>query len=138
MKKFLLLTTLAILFTAPFVNADMYVPEFDKMQVLKCEIDETLYNQDNSVVSQTSYHRLFRLDDENNILYINKEPANRIYYYGQDKIQFRDNSMTDDFIVVSNITVDRANKTYSSNSQISYDNPDFEPRYAKAEGNCTL
>lgn len=138
MKRYLLYTILTIIFTSSFVNADMYVPEFDKMQTVKCEIDETLYNQDGSIVSQTSYHRLFRLDDENNLLYIQKEPANRIYYYGQDKIQFRDNSMTDDSIIVSNITINRTEKTYNSESQITYDNPDFGSRYAKAEGNCSL
>lgn len=138
MKKILLYTLLAFISVTPFVKADMYVPEFDKMQIIKCEIDETLYNQDGSVVSQTNYHRLFRLDDENNIIYIQKEPANRIFYYGNDKIEFRDNSMTDDSMVVSNISINRADKTYTSSSQITYDNPDFGSRYAKAEGNCVL
>ena len=136
MKKILFYTFLALLLTVSVTNADQYVPEFDKMQVVKCEIDETLYNQDNSTVSNTHYHRLFRLDDENNIVYVQKEPANRISYYGQDKIEFRDNSMTDESIVVSNIVIDRVEKTYTSTSQITYDNPDFDSRYAKAEGNC--
>ena len=137
MKKLLLLTTLVIISTVPFVSADMYVPEFDKMQILKCDINETVYNQDNSVVTKTSYHRFFRLDDENKKLYLQKEPVDTSYY-DNDKISFKIQSMTDDFISTSDIEIDRNTKEYKSSSTIEYDNTMYGTRYGKATGICNF
>ena len=99
MKKILLFIFLILFASIGVSNADQYVPEFDKMQILRCEITETIYNNDNTQVSQTDYHRLFRLDDGTNTIYIQKERPSRIYYYGADKVQYKEQSMTDDFII---------------------------------------
>lgn len=118
--------------------ADKFVPEFDKMKSLKCEISETIYNQDNTIASQNNYHRLLRFDDESNLLYIQKEPVNRLISFDNTKVQYQEQSMTDDFIVYSNVTIDRTNNEYNSQSRIIYDNPDFAPRFANAHGNCKI
>jgi hypothetical protein len=46
--------------------------------------------------------------------------------------------MTDDFIMISNVTIDRTNNIYSATSQITYDNMDYGSRRAVAEGNCKI
>ena len=138
MKKILLFTFIILFASIGVSNADQYVPEFDKMQNLYCEITETIYNNDNTQVSQTDYHRLFRLDDGTNTIYIQKERPSRIYYYGADKIQYREQSMTDDYIMISNVTIDRTNNLYNATSQITYDNMDYGSRRAVAEGNCKI
>ena len=57
MRKLLLILTFLMVGVSVF--ADAFVPDFDKMKVLKCEINETIYNQQNSVVDQNKYHRVF-------------------------------------------------------------------------------
>lgn len=137
MKKiFLILITL--LTTALSVFADRYVPEFDKMQSLRCEVSETIYNQGGTVVSTNNYHRLLRFDDESNLLYLQKEPVDKLLSYDKTKVQYKEQSMTDDFIMYSDVVIDRINNEYTSESRIIYDNLDFAPRYAKAKGTCKI
>ena len=89
MKKILLFTFLILFASIGVSNADQYVPEFDKMQIMRCEITETIYNEDNTQVSQSDYHRLLRLDDQTSTIYVQKERPSRIYYYGNDKVQYK-------------------------------------------------
>ena len=137
MKKIILIISLLLVSTMS-VYADRFVPEFDKMQTIRCEISETVYDRGDNVVSKNNYHRLLRFDDENNLLYLQKEPVSGVFSYGKNKVQYKEQSMTDDFIMYSDITVDRTNNEYNSQSKIVYDNPDFAPRYAKASGNCKI
>lgn len=46
------------------VNADMFVPNFETMPAIRCDVSETIYNQDNTVVTHNKYFRIFRIDDE--------------------------------------------------------------------------
>ena len=56
---------LVLLLLIPMVVfADAFVPEFNKMKTLRCDFEETIYNQDNSVVSTSKQFRVFKLDDE--------------------------------------------------------------------------
>lgn len=137
MKKVLLYLVFIFIFTTTYTKADQFVPEFDKMQILKCDINEIIYNQDNSVVTKTSYHRLFRLDDENKKLYLQKEPVDTSYYE-KDKIIFKIQSMTDDFISSSDIEIDRNTNGYKSYSTIDYDNNMYGSRYGEATGTCNF
>lgn len=134
-KKFL-----GIIFSLLFVSipafADKFVPEFDKMKTLRCDISETIFSQDNSVVSQSKYFRIFHLDDENNLIYLQKSPVDGISYYGSDKISFSSQYMSDDFIMQTQATIDRLNEKYTSNSVLTYDNMAFGVRNAKASGTC--
>lgn len=136
-NNFLVLIILTILFSSG-VFASQFVPEFDKMKYLRCEIDETIYNQDNTVVSNSHYHRFYRLDDEYKQIYLQKEPVDMLIYYDTDKIQFHQQEMTDDFIEQTEVTLDRTSMKYFSNSRINYDNPDFGIRYSKGEGVCKI
>ena len=85
MKKLLILFTFLMVGVSVF--ADAFVPDFTTMKVLKCEISETVYNQDNSVVVQNKYHRVFRLDDENRQIYLQKAPVDSISTYDDGQIQ---------------------------------------------------
>jgi len=138
MKKILLFIFLIVFASIGVSNADQYVPEFDKMQIMRCEITETIYNEDNTQVSQSDYHRLLRLDDQTSTIYVQKERPSRIYYYGNDKVQYKEQSMTDDYIMISNVMIDRVNNLYNSTSQITYDNMGYGSRRAVAEGNCKI
>ncbi len=120
------------------VFADAYVPDFDTMQTYKCEIKETIYNQDNSISSENNIFRIFKLDDENSKLYLQKEPLSKVSYYGLDKIEFDMQSMTDDCIIMSHTIINRSSNEYSSNSVITYDNPIFGVRHSKSVGTCKI
>ena len=49
-----------ILFLVSSVTfADQFVPEFNQMKKIRCDIEEIIYNQDNSVVSKNKYFRIF-------------------------------------------------------------------------------
>lgn len=136
MKKFFL--SALVIFAGLTVFADQFVPEFDKMKFLRCEIDEVMYNQDNSVVSDAHYHRFYRLDDEYKQIFLQKEPVDRIIYYGDDRVEFRYQDMTDDFIEQTKVVIDKSSMKYLSELRINYDNPDFGSRYAKGEGICKV
>ena len=134
MKKFIL-SIFAFMFCLPAL-AD-YI-QFDKMDTFKCVMDETIYNSDNSVVSQNNYERIYRLDDLKNQIYLQKSPVNSISVYNTDEVEFNDQSMTDDFIMSSHVKLNRKTGEITSDGTINYDNSAFGQRYSKAHGNCTL
>jgi hypothetical protein len=117
-------------------NSDEFVPDFDAMKVLRCEFVETIYNQDGSVVSESDLFRIYSLEEEFKRLYLRREPIMDISYYGADKIEFRLQSMTDDYISLSDVIINRQTGEYTSKSTITYDNLIFGVRTAKAVGSC--
>lgn len=136
MKKLILPLVLVMSFMSAAVNADMFVPDFATMPALQCEISETIYNQDNSVVTHNKYHRIFRIDDRAKKVYLNKAPVDKLITIDNEKIEMQLQTLTDDTIILEKAALDRVNNTYSSTSQISYDSAFFAPRYAKAQGIC--
>lgn len=134
MKKILFLTIL-ILFGMQAI-ADQYVPEFNEMQTIRCDIKETLYNSDNSVVSTTEYHRIFNLDDPSQKIYLQKAPVDWLLYYGDDQIKFTLQPLADDYMMTSSVILDRTNNTYNAKTEITYDNPAFGVRHSEASGIC--
>lgn len=138
MKQKILYTVICLFFSSCAVFADRFVPEFKIMKTIKCEADETIYKQDGTVVTQNKYFRIFKLDDENKKIYLQKAPVYKISYYEQDKLEFQLEHLTDDFIMMSSVTIDRKNGQYSSESRITYDNDIFGIRHAKAQGFCHL
>ena len=135
MKK--LLATVLILFCGVCVaKSDEFVPDFDAMKVLRCEFVETIYNQDGSVVSQSDLFRIYSLEEEYKRLYLRREPIDNVSYYEADKLEFRLQSMTDDYISMTNAVINRQTGEYIANSTITYDNQIFGVRTAKAVGTC--
>lgn len=135
MKK--LLFTFAVLFCACLCAfADYFVPEFDKMQNLRCDFEESIFDQNNNLITKSRQFRLFRLDDEFKRIYLQKEPIDKVLYYEADKIEFNLQSMTDDAIAMSHTVIDRNSLQYTSTSTITYDNPIFGTRYSKSSGMC--
>ena len=135
MKK--LLATVLILFCGVCVaKSDEFVPDFDAMKVLRCEFVETIYNQDGSVVSQSDLFRIYSLEEEYKRLYLRREPIDNVSYYEADKLEFRLQSMTDDYISITNAVINRQTGEYIANSTITYDNQIFGVRTAKAVGTC--
>ncbi len=137
MKNIILIFIITIIFCSS-VLADQYVPEFGKMQIMRCEVGETTFNADGSVVSKTNYHRLVRFDDENNKIYIQKEPVANIKKIGDNTFSFATEMITDDSIISSQIQIDRNTLRYVSQSEIVYDNAAFGVYSAKAEGECKI
>ena len=135
-RKILLLTTLLLLPVMAF--GDAFVPEFEKMQFTRCDYQETLYDKDNQVSSVSKQHRFYRLDDEFSKIYLQKEPIDFITRYDDDGIEFNIQSMDDDRIMVSHVSIDRTNGNYKSVSEIEYDNPAFGKARATAEGVCMV
>ncbi|MBQ8460670.1 hypothetical protein IJ541_11310 [bacterium] len=135
MKK-KIITIFILLFTPIAVLADAFVPEFDTMKSLRCDFEETIYNQTGNPITKSKQFRLYRLDDTYNKIYLGKEPIDNITYYGNDRIEFNIQSMTDDFIVMSQTTINRTNGEYNSYSELEYDNEIFGTRTAKAVGVC--
>ena len=132
-----ILVSILILFCGVCVaNSDEFVPDFDAMKVLRCEFVETIYNQDGSVVSESDLFRIYSLEEEYKRIYLRREPIDNVSYYEADKIEFRLQSMTDDYISISNATINRQTGEYTSTSQMTYDNPIFGVRSAKAVGTC--
>lgn len=124
--------------TSTIVLADRFVPDFKTMKTIKCDVDETIYAQDNSVVTQNKYFRIFNLDDENKKIYLQKSPVYKINYYEQDKLEFTLEHLTDDFIMMSSVVIDRADGSYRAESGITYDNSMFGVRRAVSSGSCHL
>lgn len=128
---------LVLLLLIPMVVfADAFVPEFNKMKTLRCDFEETIYNQDNSVVSTSKQFRVFKLDDEYQKIYLQKEPIDRVFYYGDGRIEFNLQSMTDDVIIMSNTVINRNTMQYNSTSEITYDNFMFGTRKSRSVGAC--
>ena len=117
-------------------KSDEFVPDFDAMKVLRCEFVETIYNQDGGVVSQSDLFRIYSLEEEYKRLYLRREPIDKVSYYEADKIEFRLQSMTDDYISMTNAVINRETGEYIANSTITYDNQIFGVRTAKAVGTC--
>lgn len=120
------------------VNADMFVPDFVTMPAIRCDVSETIYNQDNTVVTHNKYFRIFRIDDEAKKVYLQKAPVDNLLYIDENKVQVHLQTLTDDSIISEQVTIDRTNNTYSGTSQIMYDNAMFQSRYAKSEGLCKV
>lgn len=118
------------------VNADMFVPDFETMPAIRCDVSETIYNQDNTVVTHNKYFRIFRIDDEAQKVYLQKAPVDNLLYIDENKVQIHLQTLTDDSIISEQVTIDRTNNTYSGTSQIMYDNAMFQSRYAKTNGLC--
>lgn len=135
MKK-LLTTVLLLACGVGIAFADAFVPDFDAMKVLRCEFVETIYNQDGSEVSQSNLFRIYSLEEEYKRIYLRREPIDKVLYYEADKIEFRLQSMTDDYISITNASINRETGEYISESTIDYDNPTFGTRKAKAIGVC--
>lgn len=137
MNKFLL--TLAILFLSGLCTwADYFVPEFDKMQNLRCDFEENIYDQNNNLITKNRQFRIYKLDDEYKKIYLQKEPIDNVLYYETDKIEFNLQSMTDDAILMSHTVINRNTLEYTSTATITYDNPVFGTRYSKSVGVCKV
>lgn len=138
MKNKLIYILVGLLSTAGIVNADMFVPDFVTMPAIRCDVSETIYNQDNTVVTHNNYFRIFRIDDEAKKVYLQKAPVDNLLYIDEKKVQIHLQTLTDDSIISEQVTIDRTNNTYSGTSQIMYDNAMFQSRYAKSEGLCKV
>ena len=134
MKKIFL--SLALLsFLTPFCFADQYVPEFNKMKVMRCEIVETVFENDKEKAIN-GYHRTYRLDDEYQNIYLEKDFINGLAYYGDDKIIYNEQTMTDFSIVSTHVEIDRKEMKITVSSRIEYDNPDFGEKESVGIGEC--
>ena len=134
MKKIFL--SLALLsFLAPFCFADQYVPEFDKMKVMRCEVVETVFENDKEK-AVNGYHRTYKLDDEYQNIYLEKDFINGLAYYGDDKIIYNEQTMTDFSIVSTHVEIDRKEMKITVSSRIEYDNPDFGEKESVGIGEC--
>ncbi|MBQ8668440.1 hypothetical protein IJ472_01575, partial [bacterium] len=89
-----------------------------------------------SEVSQSNLFRIYSLEEEYKRIYLRREPIDKVLYYEADKIEFRLQSMTDDYISITNASINRETGEYISESTIDYDNPTFGTRKAKAIGVC--
>lgn len=138
MKNNLIYIFTGLIFMAPAVLADMYVPDFQTMPAIRCDITETIYNQDNSVVTKNKHYKIFRIDDTAKNVYLQKAPVDNLLYIDNEKIKIHLQTLTDDSIISENALIDRINNTYTSTSQIMYDNSAFAPRYSKSEGVCKV
>ena len=118
------------------VLADRFIPEFDKMSNIKCTIKEEIYEKDGQLVTQNVYYRYYKLDDENQKIYLQKAPIDKILFYDENKIAFKSQHLTDDFIIQSDVTIDRTTNSIKSISTIEYDNEIFQPRKAVGRGTC--
>lgn len=134
MKKIFL--SLALLsFLTPLCFADQYVPEFDKMKVMRCEVVETVFENDKEK-AVNGYHRTYRLDDEYQNIYLEKDFINGLAYYGDDKIIYNEQTMTDFSIVSTHVEIDRKEMKITVSSRIEYDNPDFGEKESVGIGEC--
>lgn len=138
MKNKIFITLFCFFMTSTIVLADRFVPEFNTMKTIKCDVDETIYAQDNSIVTRNKYFRIFNLDDENKKIYLQKSPVYKINYYEKDKLEFKLEHLTDDFIMMSSVVIDRADGSFKSESTITYDNSMFGIRRAVGLGSCHL
>jgi hypothetical protein len=129
---------LTLIFALPLkALADAFVPEFNTMQNLQCEITETI-TENGNIISKSNYHRLFKLDEPFKKIYINKEPIDQISIYNSDKIEFNLQSMTDDYIATSHFIIDQRAGKISALGNINYDNQEFTPKQTSATGICKI
>lgn len=119
-------------------SGDAYIPEFDKMQTMQCNISEIIYKDDNTIATRNNYYRIFRIDDKNNKIYMQKEPVYKLKTLDSSILEFDIQSMTDDYIMMSEISINRQNGQYSAISSIEYDNSIFGRRTGKSTGVCKI
>lgn len=134
MKRLFLLTIIFAIASLT-CSADQYVPEFNKMKVMRCEVVETVYQNDVEK-AVTGYHRTYRLDDEYKNIYLEKDFINGLAYYDNDKIIYNEQTMTDFSIVSTHAEIDRKEMKITISSRIEYDNPDFGVQEAVGVGEC--
>lgn len=134
MKK-IFLSLILLSFLTPFCFADQYVPEFNKMKVMRCEVVETVFENDKEK-AVNGYHRTYRLDDEYQNIYLEKDFINGLAYYGDDKIIYNEQTMTDFSIVSTHVEIDRKEMKITVSSRIEYDNPDFGVKESVGIGEC--
>ncbi|MBR1618326.1 hypothetical protein IJ674_00350 [bacterium] len=134
MKK-IFLSLILLSFLTPLCFADQYVPEFNKMKVMRCEIVETVFENDKEK-AVNGYHRTYRLDDEYQNIYLEKDFINGLAYYGDDKIIYNEQTMTDFSIVSTHVEIDRKEMKITVSSRIEYDNPDFGEKESVGIGEC--
>ncbi len=106
-----------------------------KMKVMRCEVVETVYQNDVEK-AVTGYHRTYRLDDEYKNIYLEKDFINGLAYYDNDKIIYNEQTMTDFSIVSTHAEIDRKEMKITISSRIEYDNPDFGVQEAVGVGEC--
>ena len=135
MKRFFAMVLLLVCGVC-VANSDEFIPDFDAMKVFRCEFVETIYNKDGSLVSESDLFRIYSLEEEYKRIYLRREPIDKVSYYEADKIEFKLQSMTDDYIALSDVIINRQTGEYTSNSTITYDNSIFGVRTAKAIGTC--
>lgn len=138
MREKFLYSIICLLFISIPAFADKYVPNFKEMKTIRCDVEETIFTKENTPVSHNKYFRIFNLDDTNKKIYLQKALVDKILYYEADRIEFNSQHLTDDFIMLSKITIDRKDGKYSSESTLTYDNEMFGIRHAKASGSCHL
>lgn len=139
MKKFgYLLVFPVIAFSCIMAKADQFIPDFGNMLVIRCDFQETLYNEDGSEVSTTNKHLLFRIDDEYQRIYIQREPITHILNFDTNKIEYNSQSMSDDYIALEHSVIDRISGTYTSAARLTYDNAAYGIRTSKASGTCEV
>ena len=124
-----------MIFTVLTSFGDQYVPEFSKMKVMRCEVVETVFENDKEK-AVNSYHRVYRLDDEWKNIYLEKDFINSLAYYDNDKIIYNEQTMTDFSIVSSHVEIDRKEMKITISSRIEYDNPDFGSLESVGVGEC--
>lgn len=120
------------------VNADQFIPDFDKMQMIRCDYEETLYNDDGSEVSTSSKHILFRIDDQYQRVYIHREPIDHLLNLDSGRIEYNLQTMSDDYIAMEHAVVDRTAGTYTAAARITYDNEIYGIRTSKSSGTCKV
>ena len=124
-----------MIFTVLTSFGDQYVPEFSKMKVMRCEVVETVFENDKEK-AVNGYHRTYRLDDEYQNIYLEKDFINGLAYYGDDKIIYNEQTMTDFSIVSTHVEIDRKEMKITVSSRIEYDNPDFGEKESVGIGEC--
>ena len=134
MKK-IFLSLILLSFLTPLCFADQYVPEFNKMKVMRCEVVETVFENDKEK-AVNGYHRTYRLDDEYQNIYLEKDFINGLAYYGDDKVIYNEQTMTDFSIVSTHVEIDRKEMKITVSSRIEYDNPDFGEKESVGIGEC--
>lgn len=134
MKK-IFLSLILLSFLTPLCFANQYVPEFNKMKVMRCEVVETVFENDKEK-AVNGYHRTYRLDDEYQNIYLEKDFINGLAYYGDDKIIYNEQTMTDFSIVSTHVEIDRKEMKITVSSRIEFDNPDFGEKESVGIGEC--
>ena len=120
------------------VKADEFVPDFNNMQVLRCDYEETIYEEDGSEVSTSQQYKIFRIDDVHNKIYVQKDPIYRVLKFDSNIIEYNSQYMSDYYISVEHSVIDRVSGTFTSNARITYDNSIFGVRTSKSTGTCQV